>query len=130
MEVYGVLGTGGSEYIPKKLVQAAQARRRVSEQFDPAHCWVAIDPASHGTSELGISAFGLNESGVHVILGLASVNVSRCQTSEVQLVIHQMLSRLREHPLLNAGTVFVRCQPLILSCGCRVCKCGVCSRVG
>lgn len=106
-EVYGIVGIQGAEYIPKKLIAASEARAPVTEQFNPPHIWIAIDPASHGSSEMGILAFGMTSFGVHVILGMSSVNVHRCQTSEVQLIIHDLLKQLRQHPLIDVDCVFI-----------------------
>lgn len=105
-EVYGIVGSF-NEFIPRKLITAAENRAPVNEPFDPAHIWIAIDPASHTGSEMGIVAFGLNEFGVHVILGLANVKLDRSATSEVQIVVRAMLRGLREHPLIGPDPVFV-----------------------
>ena len=107
MEVYGVLGLGNSDYIPAKLVDSAVARARVSAPFHPTHVYVAIDPPSHGISEMGIFAFALNEDGVHVVLGLSSTRMEKCQTSEVQLIVHMMLAGIRAHPLVPESCVMI-----------------------
>lgn len=107
MEVYGVLGGTGTEYIPFKLVDAALAREPVRAAFDIDHLWVAIDPASHGVSDFAGVAFVLTPDGVHVILGAFSINMNRCQTTEVQQVMHAFLSALRKHPLVKASTMLV-----------------------
>lgn len=57
--------------------------------------WVAIDPASHGVSDFAGCAFTINESGVHTIIGMFNVNMNRCQTTEIQYVVHQFLQRIR-----------------------------------
>jgi hypothetical protein len=104
-EVYGVMLGAGAEYIPTKLIEAAVARERVTTPFMHTHVWVAIDPPAHGTSELGICAFAMNESGVHVILALCAVNMARAQTTEVQMVLHQLLGRLRVHNLVRHNVI-------------------------
>lgn len=107
MEVYGVLGGSGNEYIPAKLIDAALQRPKVTEICSTGHLWVAIDPASHGTSEFAGVAFVLNEKGVHVVIGMYTVNMQRCQTTQVQQVVHQFLTRVREHPLVGPDLVLV-----------------------
>jgi hypothetical protein len=107
MEVYGVLSAGNDQYIPTKLLDAAVGRTPVSTPWQPAHLWLAIDPASHGKSDLGMVAFAMTPNGVHVIVGLAAVNVAKCQTSEVQLIMHQFLDRLRTSPLIPHTTVLI-----------------------
>ena len=101
MEVYGILAAGGSEYIPGKLVDAAVMREPITEPFAADFLWVSIDPPSHGVSDFAGTAFMLNPSGVYVFVGMFNINVKRCQTTEVQQVVHQFLSRLREHPLVG-----------------------------
>jgi hypothetical protein len=106
-EVYGNLSSGASEYIPKALLAAAGLRERFDAVFNPAHVWVAIDPASHTKSDLGITAFAMNQDGMYIVLGLANVNVGKCETSQVQAIVSQFLKRLREHKLVGRGPVFV-----------------------
>lgn len=107
MEVYGIISGQGREYLPKRLVVAAKLRQRVTELFAYDHVWIGIDPASHGVSDFAGVAFALNATGVHVVLGLFNVNMSRCQTTEVQYVVHQFLQRIREHPLVPKAALFV-----------------------
>jgi hypothetical protein len=107
MEVFGVLSDGNEQYIPSKLIEAATARAPVVTPWHPAHVWVAVDPASHGKSDLAMLAFAMTADGVHVIVGMAAVNVAKCQTSEVQLIMHQFLSRIRESPLIGKSTVLI-----------------------
>jgi len=107
MEVYGVLGGSGTEYIPFKLVDAALARETVSNPFQTDHIWLAIDPASHGVSDFAAIAFVLTHDGVHVIIGGFSINMNRCQTTEVQLVMHAFLKKIRQHPFVTSDTMLV-----------------------
>ena len=106
-EVYGNLAAGASEYIPKVLLSAASARERFGTPFSPAHVWIAVDPASHSKSDLGITAFALNHDGMYIVLGLANVNVGKCETSQVQLIMCQFLQRLREHVLVGKLPIFI-----------------------
>lgn len=101
IEVYGILAAGGSEYIPAKLVDAALQRTRISEQFAADFLWVSIDPPAHGVSDFAGTAFVMSPTGVYVFVGMFNVNVKRCQTTEVQQIVHQFLERLRKHPLVG-----------------------------
>ena len=107
MEVFGVISAGNEQYIPSKLIDAAIAREPVSTPWHPAHVWIAVDPASHGKSELALVAFAMTPDGVHVIIGLAAVNVGKCQTSEVQLVMHMFLDGIRKSPLIPPSAVLI-----------------------
>ena len=107
MEVYGILAAGGSEYIPAKLVDAALQRPQVSSPFAADFLWVSIDPPSHGVSDFAGTAFLLTPSGVYVFVGMFNINVKRCQTTEVQQVVHQFLTRLRDHPLVGPELTLV-----------------------
>lgn len=107
MEVYGIISGQGREYLPRKLVDAARMRSRVTEPFPLEHVWVGIDPASHGVSDFAGVAFVLTEHGIHVVVGMFNINMSRCQTTEVQYVVHQFLQRVREHPLVPPSALLV-----------------------
>ncbi len=107
MEVYGVLGGAGNEYLPAKLIQAALDRPAVTEVEAGPFVWVAIDPASHGSSDFAGIAFIMSDTGVHVVVGLFNVNMQRCQTTEVQLVLHQFMTRVRENKLVQPSTTVV-----------------------
>jgi len=106
-EVFGVLNSGVEQYIPGKLIDAAIARAPARTPWNPRHLWVAIDPASHGKSAFAMIAFALTDVGVHVVLGAVNVIVAKCQTSEVQSIIHQFLERLRSHPLVPASAILI-----------------------
>lgn len=107
MEVYGILAAGGSEYIPSKLVDAAMQREPITESTSTDYLWVSIDPPSHGVSDFAGTAFILTPTGVHVFVGFFNINVKRCQTTEVQQVVHQFLSRLRQHALVGPDLTIV-----------------------
>jgi hypothetical protein len=109
-EVYGVLSEAAPKYLPAPLLDAAVDSERYT--FDPnrepfSTVYVSVDPASHGKSDMGMVALGLTPSGDHVILGLVSVNMSRCQTTEVQAVVRSFLRQLRQSPLLDEHTLIV-----------------------
>lgn len=101
-EVFGVLNKGQGTYLPRHLIQAAVGRSRVpaSALGSPRHLWVSVDPASHGRSDLALVAFVVADGGMHVIVGLANICVDKCQTTEVQQVVSQFLSRARSHPAI------------------------------
>jgi len=107
MEVYGILAAGGSEYIPAKLVDAAVRRELVTEVTATDFLWISIDPPSHGVSDFAGAAFILGPTGVYVYVGFFNVNVKRCQTTEVQQIVHQFLARLRQHPLVGPELAIV-----------------------
>ena len=108
MEVYGILAAGGQEYLPATLVDAAVERPAVQHDgTETEYVWVSLDPPSHGVSDFAGVAFVVNAQGVHVIVGLFNSNVKRCQTTEVQHIVHQFLRRLRAHPMIAASTILV-----------------------
>ena len=96
-EVFGVLSEKNDTYFPAPLVRASLGRR---VPFAPADTlWVSIDPASHGVSNLGILAFSVNGTGLHIIHGLCGVNVHRCQMEQLSAIVRQFMHRLRAlHP--------------------------------
>lgn len=105
MEVYGIISGTGNEYIPRKLIDASLQRAEVEDIGTVNHVWVAIDPASHGVSDFAGCAFTVNNSGMHTVIGLFNVNMNRCQTTEIQYVVHQFLQRLRG--IVPASAIFV-----------------------
>jgi hypothetical protein len=107
VEVYGILAAGGSEYIPAKLVDAALQRTTIAEPFATDFLWVSIDPPAHGVSDFAATAFVMSPTGVYVIVGMFNVNVKRCQTTEVQQIVHQFLARLRKHPLVGPAITVI-----------------------
>lgn len=59
--------------------------------------FVAIDPASHNSSCMGICAIGIHE-GLVYLMGLASVRLERADVLQIHKTIVRFLERLREHP--------------------------------
>lgn len=107
-EVYGVLAGTVPSYLPKELIAAAVQRERHSTAGYHSILWVGIDPASHGVSDMGMCAFVVSSAGMHIVAGLASVNVSRCQTTEVQAIVRSFLSDLRSSsPVVGSETQIV-----------------------
>jgi len=100
----GVLKQKFNAYLPEPIVEAALLRREpvtVSPaSADSVHTvWVGIDPASHGKSDMGLCAIVAGETVA--IVGLGSVNASRCQVLELQAVVREFLSKVRKHPFVS-----------------------------
>lgn len=94
-EVFGVLDTEQKGYFPQKLVKAAVERTVSVTTSDFTHIYIGVDPASHGKSDLALCAIGVTARGLHVVIGLAAVNVARCEMSALSAVVRQFASRLR-----------------------------------
>jgi len=101
-EVFGVLDRGRGFYIKRELIDAAITRPRVTAAaIGPVRrVWISIDPASHAVSDLAMVAFVVADGGMHIVVGMAAVNVGKCQTTEVQQIISQFLERVRQHPAI------------------------------
>ena len=103
-EVYGVLGADTHYYIPKKDIDKA---RKLPRQFrDPGlsaidNVYVAIDPASHEKSDMGIAAMLITERGEKLFLGASSIHMEKCMVQECQRVIQNFLTRLRQHSFVE-----------------------------
>jgi hypothetical protein len=93
-EVFGVLSKDGSGYFPPALVDASLGRT-VSVQEPFRVVWIGCDPASHAKSEMALTAIGVTETGLHVILGVCAVTVERCATLQIAALIRQFATRLR-----------------------------------
>lgn len=109
-EVYGVLSEAAPKYLPAQLLDAAAGSERYTYNKDRepfSTVYVSVDPSSHGKSDMALVALGLTPTGDHVIVGLVTVNMSRCQTTEVQAVVRSFLIKLRGSPLLDVHTLLV-----------------------
>jgi hypothetical protein len=101
-EVFGVLSQQDATYFPAKLVDAfvrrERLRKRYKNDFVPT-IWVGVDPAGHQKSEMGLTAmFICCDTGMVVIIGLASVSVAQCEVSEIQAIVSVFVKRVRAHP--------------------------------
>lgn len=68
--------------------------------------YVGIDPASHNSSSMGLSAIGVKD-GTIFMLGLASVKIERADVREISQSITLFLQRLREHPAIGKRCYFL-----------------------
>ena len=68
--------------------------------------YVGIDPASHNSSSMGLSAIGVKD-GTIFMLGLASVKIERADVREISQSITLFLQRLREHPAIGKKCYFL-----------------------
>jgi hypothetical protein len=92
-EVFGVITSNSARYFQGKLVDASLFRR--IDVRDARRIWVGVDPASHGKSEMGITAITVTSTGLHVIVGAASINVNRCEMAQLSGCMRQFVGRLR-----------------------------------
>jgi len=125
-EVFGVIGGDDACYFPRPLVAAALGRTVRLETCRTI--WVGVDPASHSKSDMGLTALGVNSSGLHVILGLAAVNVARCEMSQLTAIVRQFASRLKTMypqakfvPIIEANNNEVAATTLLRAFGPGVC---------
>lgn len=92
-EVFGVMSQDSAGYFPSEIVDETMKRRT-----DPGRkglLWVGIDPASHGISDMSMVAFTVSDTGLHIVHGIAAVNVARCEVLQISSIVKQFLSRLR-----------------------------------
>ena len=74
-EVLGILGDDKSSYFSPELVDGVFKSHRVkTPKFE--EIYVAIDPASHNSSSMGICAIGVQDGTIY-LMGLASVRLER-----------------------------------------------------
>ena len=104
-EVFGVMQPEGSRYFPAKIVDSIFLRRALLET-NPIHLkktriFVAIDPASHHRSCMGISALLYGAEGQLVFLGLASVGVQKCEAMQIKIICGSFIHRLARHPWIR-----------------------------
>ena len=75
-EIYGIVAEEDEGFFPDYLIKSLKAAAPVAIER-PAHTiWLAIDPASHQSSEIGLAAITYTKGHV-VLLGTASVRVGK-----------------------------------------------------
>jgi hypothetical protein len=118
-EVFGIIQVGNNRYFPPKLVDAtftARKFRTVNPFTEPvATIYIAIDPASHHRSFMGITALTYGSNGEIILLGFSSVGVERCEVIQVQMVINRFIYALSQHVWIRQRhrlTQF-KCVPII-----------------
>ena len=93
-EVLGMEEVHAAGYVPEELLTKVRTEeRRVLNKVE--RVYVAIDPASHRRSSMGLAAVCFGASGEYVLLGVASIQCSRPQLVQVQLLIKTFLKKLR-----------------------------------
>ena len=102
-EIMGVLAQQDSGYFPPDIVDACLKRNvNAPETFD--FIWCGVDPAHHGRSQLALTAIGVTDEGVHVLLGIASVNVGRCEAIQIAALVrhfaNQLCSKFPQAPIV------------------------------
>lgn len=103
-EVLGMEEQSSASYVDERLLTAVREAPRRGVDGPVERVWVAIDPASHRRSSMGIAAVTFGSNGEYVILGVASIQCSRPQLVQVQLLIKQFLvSRKAFHPSSRLG---------------------------
>jgi len=103
-EVYGVLSADTHYYIPKKVLETARSLPRQFRDpgLDPVtQVYVAIDPASHDKSDMGIAAMVITDNGQKLFLGASTVSMEKCMVKECQIVVSEFLKELRKHPFVT-----------------------------
>ena len=107
-EVFGVMAEAGGKYFPAKIVDANVIRKPVvaSNPFTESSSiiYIAVDPASHNRSQMGISAITYTVDGHIIMLGLASVGVERCGILQVQMIVASFVSKVISHIFVRAKT--------------------------
>lgn len=115
-EVYGVIRPEGSKYFPGKIVDAIIIKRKVIERCVlPQHpvVYISIDPASHLRSTMGLSAISYGTEGQVVVIGLAAVQVAKCEILQVQMVVSSFVDKVCKHPWFQGVNARARIVPII-----------------
>jgi hypothetical protein len=106
-EVLGVLAKRNNGYIPAKLVDALLARPELVSLECNRHesVYIAVDPPSHQSSRFGLAAIMYGDRGEIVILGLAELPATRCDTLQLQAMVGEFVRLVRKHPWVGMRTV-------------------------
>ena len=110
-EVLGLLQPKSNSYIDIRLLNALQDKPR-APPGEPSRIYLAIDPASHTGSAIGIVALCLGENGEKVLLGAAEVTLRRAEILQCEMVVGSFIRALREVPGLDESgiTPIIECN--------------------
>jgi hypothetical protein len=75
-EIYGIVAEEEEGFFPDYLIKSLKAAEHVSITEPVRTIWLAVDPASHHSSEIGLAAISYDKGHV-VLLGTASVRVGK-----------------------------------------------------
>lgn len=104
-QVLGTMASDRSSYFPDNVLEPIFTAEPVAVPKFP-EIYVGIDPASHNSSSMGLSAIGVKD-GTVFLMGLASVKIERADVREVSQSITVFLERLREHPAIGDKSSFL-----------------------
>ena len=103
-EVLGLLQPKTNAYIDNRLLQALLKKERhpagVADRI-----YLAIDPASHTGSAMGLVAVCLGECGEKVIVGAAEVTLRRAEILQCEMVVSAFIRNLRAIPGLDEAII-------------------------
>lgn len=102
-EVYGMVTTADAFFFPREIVDAEFAVLKALATV-PAEIYVAIDPASHNRSSMGIAAIAYCGPEVF-LLASASVPVSTANIDNVVAVIDGLVVSLQAQRNLDTATI-------------------------
>lgn len=104
-EVLGMHKDENDSYIDSRLAEALLAAPRSRPPLTET-IYLAVDPASHGKSDIGLAAFSVDTTtGQLVLLGAGSVNLLRAEAVQCSMVIAQFVRRLRAVPELAEAEI-------------------------
>jgi hypothetical protein len=103
-ELFGASRDEESNYFPDHVVEHFVRSRKACATTEVIY--VAIDPASHDTSTMGLIGMTFAGSDAHV-LGAASVRAQRCAVVEVQTIVGEFVRRLKDFASDDTMFVFI-----------------------
>ena len=75
-EIYGIVAEEEEGFFPDYLIKSFKAAPQASIEKPVKTIWLAVDPASHQSSEIGLAAISYDKGHV-ILLGTASVRVGK-----------------------------------------------------
>lgn len=104
-EVLGVISNKSDAYIDSRLATALLE----AERFAPPlvdEIYVAIDPASHKGSAMGLVAICVDKkTGQKVLAGAASIALIRAEQTQCEMAVSQFMTRLRAVRQFTEATI-------------------------
>jgi hypothetical protein len=103
-EVLGLLQPKSNTYIDIRLLNALLEKEREPGGV-PDRIYLAIDPASHTGSAMGLVAMCLGEHGEKVLLGAAEVTLRRADIIQCEMVLSAFIRNIRAIPGLDEAII-------------------------
>jgi hypothetical protein len=108
-ELFGVARVEDSFYFPPHVVDRFIASVGKQSSKHPDGLFIAIDPASHESSRMGLAAITVLKNQITVV-GIASVPAKRCAVIEIQVIVAEFIANVKKIVPLTPIVFIIECN--------------------